>query len=374
MHLRSALAVGLLCATAAAAAPKHAPPKPNPQVLALARAVRDHRAEASGVEAQIAHLRRQLVALAAVEASGERGMGDKKSRLAQLNQQEQALDLRLGASQNATARLLGVLALFRRDPPPALLVYPASARDAVRAQILARALAPELQRRSLALSDQLQTLQRLRRQVDGASEDLFQSESAVADQRAQLEQMLADRSALQRSLMADADAEMKSLRALAQKSGAPGDLIARLPSGAEGLGPAPLRLIEPVQGRLAARFGQAAAKDGPKEGFTWKTSPGAPVLAPAAALVEYSGPLKDYGIILILKTGGAYDLVLAGLGATDAVVGRTVAAGEPVGRMAEDAGPEPALYLEVRRGGGAVDPARWFKTAVRQAPSGGSAR
>src|ERR1700744_5413119 len=305
--------------------------KASPQALALARAVRDNLSEAKGVQAQIAHLRKQLTTLAAVEAAGERGTGDKRTRLQTLTHEEEALAARLGHSQAATARLLGVLALYRRDPPPALLVNPSSARDAVRAQILARALAPELEARSRALSRQLDDLRRLRRQVDTASEDLFKSESAVAEQRAQLEQMIVDKTTLQHSLAADADTAEAQLRELARRAQAPADLVARLPA-IEALGPPPAKLVEPVQGRLAAGFGHAAFSGGPKEGFTWRASPGAPVLAPAAGVIEYAGPLKDYGVILILRTGGAYHLVLTGLGAAEAVVGTTVAAGEPIGR------------------------------------------
>jgi septal ring factor EnvC (AmiA/AmiB activator) len=233
----------------------------------------------------------------------------------------------------------------------------------VRAQILARALAPEIEARSRTLAQQLQSLRTLRRQVDAASEDLFKSESAVAEQRAQLEQLIADKTVLQRSLAAQAETAEAQLRELARRSQAPADLLSKLPSGEASLGPAPERLIAPVQGRLAARFGEAAYPGAPKEGFTWKTDPGAPVLAPAAGIVEYAGPLKDYGVILILRTGGAYHLVLTGLGAAEAVVGTTVAAGEPIGRMGEDAGAGPSLYLEVRKGGDPVDPKRWFKTA-----------
>jgi len=352
-------------ASAAAAAPAKAPPrgpvKASPEALALARAVRDDRAQARGAQAQVAHLRQQLTALAAVEAAGERGTGDKRSRLQGLTRQEDALTAALGQSRNQEAHLLGVLAQFRRDPPPALLVHPDSAKDAVRAQILARALAPELASRSKALALQLDDLRRLRRQVDSASEDLFRSESALAEQRGALEQMIADKTVLQKSLMTGAETAEGKLRALARQSKAPADLLSRLPGEAESLGPAPQKLLEPVQGRLAAGFGKAAEPGGPKEGFTWRASPGAPVLAPAAGVVEYAGPLKDYGVILILRTGGAYHLVLAGLGAAEAVVGTTVAAGEPVGRMAEDAGPAPSLYLEVRKGDEPVDPRRWFK-------------
>lgn len=365
MRLSPALIAALIAATAAAAAtaPRR-DPAPSAKALALARAVRDGRGEAKGVQAQIDYLRERLVALAAVEAVGERGDGDKRTRLDRLTRDEANLAARLDRSRGATADLLGLLILYRRDPPPALLVHPRSALDAVRAQILARAMAPELEARSRALTDQLQCLRRLRGQVGAAREDLFQSQDSLARQRAQLQQLIADRTVLQKSLMTDADAADAQLRDLARRSGAPADLLRRLAATSQDLGPAPDRLFEPVPGRLSARYGQAAVKGGPAQGYSWTAGPGAPVLAPAEGVVEYAGPLKDYGHVLILRTGGAYHLVLTGLGASDAVAGQKVAAGEPIGRMAEDAGPRPSLYLEVRRGGETVDPQRWFKTTA----------
>jgi septal ring factor EnvC (AmiA/AmiB activator) len=358
-----ALACGLALLTMASA--NSAPPaKPDPKVAAegqrLARAARDDRASVAGAQVQIDHLRAQLVQMGAVEASGERGVGDRKSRLDGLNAKERALTAQLGRSQSATARLLGVLALFRRDPPPALLVHPASAKDAVRAQILARALAPELEARSRVLSTQIENLKRVRRQVEGASEDLFRSDSELAEERSQIEIQMAKLAVLQRGLTADAQDNEAALRALALKSRIPADLIARLPTEAEALGPAPVRFVEPVQGQIVTRYGR-----GSSDGYRWRASAGAPVLAPAAGIVEYAGPFKDYGVILIFRTGGAYHLVLAGLGSASAVVGRMVAAGEPIGRMAEDAGAAPELYMEVRRGSETVDPARWFKVSAR---------
>jgi septal ring factor EnvC (AmiA/AmiB activator) len=369
MRSPRALLAGLLLLTAAAAPPKPGAHKPDPKVAAeaqrLARSARDDRSAAEGTNTQIEHLRVQLVQLAAVETASERGTGSKRAHLDRLNAQEQALTQRLGKSQNTTARLLGVLALYRRNPPPALLVHPDSAKDAVRAQILARALAPELQARSRALAAQVEDLKRLRRQVEGVSEDLFRSESELADERAQLETQMTKLEVLRRGLVADAESNEAALRELAAKSGAPAALIGKLGAGPDALGPAPSRLIEPVAGSIVTRYGAGAGKDDPSEGYRWSASPGAPVLAPAAGIVEYAGPLKDYGVILILRTGGAYHLVLAGLGATTAVTGRTVAAGEPIGRMAEDAGRAPQLYMEVRHGDQTVDPGRWFKLAGR---------
>ena len=91
------------------------------------------------------------------------------------------------------------------------------------------------------------------------------------------------------------------------------------------------------------------------------------MLSPAAGVVDYAGPLKDWGLVVILRIGGGYRLVLAGLDQVNVGIDRSVAAGEPVGRMAEPvetrrgASPmAPELYLEVRNEAEPVDPARWL--------------
>lgn len=361
----------LVCLFALAAAPaaatarsgRKAPAPPAAAPSAPARQARTGHAQAARLEGEIAQLKAQLVQLAAVEAGGERAAGDKKARLEQLNAQESALAAHIGSSQAAVARLMGALELYRRNPPPAFLVYPASAKDAVRAQILARALAPELQAQSRALADQIEQVRRLRRVVDAASEDLFRSESELADQRERIETLIAQKTALEQQLDSGGAAAQAALKALADKAGGPGALIDRLPAtSAEGA--APTGFIAPVQGRLIARFGQRTGK-GLSEGMSWRAAPGAPVLAPVAGKVEYAGPLKGYGVVLILAAGDAYHFVLAGLQAASEATGQSVAAGEPVGRMADDAASSTDLYLEVRRHGEPVDPARWLRTARR---------
>ena len=348
--------LAIVCLLTAAAPALAAPRAPAPLAASHAQAAR--------LKGEVAQLRAQLVQLGAVEAGGERSTLDKKARLEQLNAEENVLSARMGSSQAAIARLIGALELYRRNPPPAFLVFPSSAKDAVRAQILARAIAPQLQVQSQALADQLQQVRRLRRVVDAASEDLFRSESDLADQRARIEGLIDRKMALERQLDSGGPVAQAALKALADKAGAPGALIERLPAAPIGQGPAPSGFIAPVQGRLIARFGEKSDK-GRALGFTWRTAPGAPVLAPVAGTVEYAGPLKGYGVVLILATGGAYHLILAGLQGASETSGQSVAAGEPIGRMADDAASPSDLYLEVRRNGEPVDPARWLKSARR---------
>jgi septal ring factor EnvC (AmiA/AmiB activator) len=85
------------------------------------------------------------------------------------------------------------------------------------------------------------------------------------------------------------------------------------------------------------------------------------VVSPTAARVDYAGPLKDWGLVLILRSGADH-LVLAGLSRVDVDTGMSVAAGEPVGRAGAGS-PRPEVYLEVRHGVTPVDPAKWFGPA-----------
>jgi septal ring factor EnvC (AmiA/AmiB activator) len=119
----------------------------------------------------------------------------------------------------------------------------------------------------------------------------------------------------------------------------------------------------PVAGPVARRFGDVGPDPLRAKGWTWTADPGAVVVSPASARVDYAGPLKDWGLVLILRFGQDH-LVLAGLSRVDVDTGMSVAAGEPVGRAASGSGPSE-VYLEVRHGTTPVNPATWFGTPPR---------
>jgi len=320
-----------------------------------ARQGQDARAEARALREDIVRLQAQLDELQAVQAAGMKTMGDRRDRLEALNAREAELRQDMARNRSQLARLLGALELYRRDPPPALLVSPRSAEDAVRAAILVRAVQPELARRAAVFRARAEELQRLRRAIAAVSEDLFTSESTLAEGRAAIERAIREKAALERQLQADAvDADRRAEvldRQLRSMGVAPGVVPQGRPPAA-----APTRLLPPVQGKLVRGFGQRGpGGSATTDGLTWRAGPAAVVRAPAAGVVEYSGPLKGWGGVLILDVGGGYRLVLAGVDRASAAPGRRVAAGEALGAMPARAGAD--LYLELRRGGAPVDPA-----------------
>ena len=271
--------------------------------------------------------------VAMAESIAGQSLEARRARLELLTQQEDQLAGELGASRNALARLLGALELFSRDPPPPLLVSPRDAKDAVRAMILARAIAPALESRARRLEAEAQALDNVRREAAQASGDLFAAESAIADRQGRLSAVARDA-----ALLTPPSARVT----------------------AEALPPPPTHLAPPAPGPVAVRFGGRLESGLTAHGLAWRPGAGAVIRSPASAVVAFAGPLAGWGQVVILRTGGGCHMVLSGLGKVSVAPGQSVAAADPVGRMPVNGQSPPELYLEVRMAGAPVDPARFL--------------
>lgn len=282
----------------------------------------------------------------------------QRARLAAVNDRETALAVRLGRERGRQTRLLAALQTWGRDPPPPLLVSPRRANDAVRAQILMRAVTPVLQQRARRLLAEQAELDRLRREAVLAAGALVAAESTLADRRADIERLIAEKRALETLLLADAATAEAQARAAAARVRDLGGLLRELsPEARERALATPLpggrdRLARPVEGPVVSGFG------GGERGVTFAGGPLGVVLSPAEGVVEYAGPLEGWDEVVVLRLGPGWRLVLAGLGRASAVIGARVAAGEPLGRLPAAEGPE--LYLELRRDDRPVDPSPWL--------------
>jgi septal ring factor EnvC (AmiA/AmiB activator) len=120
-------------------------------------------------------------------------------------------------------------------------------------------------------------------------------------------------------------------------------------------------LAAPAMGRMVRVWGDKMPGGSKSEGVTYQTRSGAQVAAPVDGVVEFSGPFRSYGQLLILSTSDGYHVLLSGMSSSYVAVGQSVKQGEPVARMAERVNGEPELYLEVRKSGKPMNPAKWMK-------------
>ena len=117
------------------------------------------------------------------------------------------------------------------------------------------------------------------------------------------------------------------------------------------------KLPLPLQGRIIKDAGQNGIK-----GILIEAPGGAEVKAVFPGRVDFSGPLKGYGQVIVINHGSRYFTVSAQLTERTKGEGESVAAGEVIGSVGQSGSKRSArLYFEIRMGSGNVDPLKWLK-------------
>ena len=336
----------------------------------LTQVERDRRAEQQRVErlrAQVGDARREVGALDArlTEAGRRRSEAEAQAlaaeqRLTALRAQLSQDDLRRARSRDALERALINAALAQRRIEP----------SAVRANILARALAPAVSGQERGARQAVADARMLEGAIAEEQQLLADAQLAIDTERADIVTLLARRRSAQAQYANDARAAEQRVRALASEARNLRDLAARVtasapaarsatPSGGGG-GAIPAAWLAPAEGRITSAYGATAAGAPANQGVRLTTRASAQVVSPAAGEVAYAGSFRSYGQVLILNLDGGYAVVLTGLQTINARVGDRVRAGQPLGEMSATATPAPELYVEVRRNGQPVDPGRWL--------------
>ena len=349
-------------------------------------------AAASSQEALVAELDgvvRSSVTLAHTAQYLERTIGALERALAESSREMAAKQRALDDSRAKQGEILGALQRLARNPPEAALLAPQQPIDRLRSGMLMAAAVPSMAAEARALTAEIERQASIHAQIVAKQNELAQDRQALAKSRLLLAQMFARRTELRRQILRDdadggvravklgteavdvpdlikrADAEAKR-RETELRIRAPGTAKAKVatpavdptrPKNLRGFDPR-IPLLPPVAGTVSRRFGEADTFGAPSQGLSFASLGAAEVVAPFDGRVDYVGPFRGYGVILIIGHGGGYHSLLAGLGRVDARVGEWVVAGEPIGAMPETAKSDAsvAIYFELRRDGRPIDP------------------
>ena len=378
------------------------------------------REELKALEAERDAALRQLKALEQAENSAVRNVADLESDLIAAamesrRREEQAaaserklidLSVRLRSAREELVTsdahledIMASLAVSGRHRPPALIASPHEANEAIRAAILMGATAPVLNDRTEKLTAEITGLKTLEAQLRREQARLETNEARLALKKAEIEQLVATKRAQFESVSNEAEA----LRTRVEKIGAQAQTLRQLLVALEDTAPAapgmkpdgrillaanrtnsgsrsdaprpqtslanlkPLGqetiggLLRPVSGLVSRSWGQKMPDGESSKGLYIQPRPDSGVVAPADGTIEYAGMFRTYGQLLIISTSDGYHILLSGMGRIYGTPGQTVKAGEPVGRMPSREIPPPELYLEVRKAGEPMNPARWMK-------------
>ncbi|MEP1144603.1 MAG: peptidoglycan DD-metalloendopeptidase family protein [Henriciella sp.] len=343
----------------------------------------------NAVAGDLETLERDLISAAMESQRREEQATSAELKLVSLRSRLSSARTELVDGEEALEDLMASLAVSGRHRPPALLTQPKDANQAIRAAILMGEVAPQVRVKTTTLTDEITQLRRFERQIVREQKVLAAADAALALKQEEITQL----SASKRSVFEDVNADAESLRqravSLGEKAGTIRELIAALEAAAPGaprLKPRlsmaeqkrprttqranlprptvsqPLGVLAlPATGRMVRAWGDKMPGGAKSENVAFATRNGAQVTAPISGTVEFSGPFRSYGQLLILSTSDGYHVLLWGMSSSYVGVGQSVRQGEPVAVMSERASGEPELYMEVRRGGEPMDPAKWMK-------------
>jgi murein hydrolase activator len=321
-------------------------------------------------------LARRLVAAAAARDRLEREVESSETRLIQLRRRERETFAKLMANRAALEDVVIALIAMERDRPPALAVRPDNAAEAARAAILMGEVAPILEERARKAAQDITQLRNLRQSILMQNTSYRDANNRLQSARQTIGVLIEQRRTLQARLLRDAQTERGRIAEIVRRAGDLRDLVTRLggtlpgigdnqgqlgPAFASGFERARGQVAYPAVGQIVVNYGARLSEGGNSEGVTIRTRRSAQVVSPYDGEVEFAGPFRSYGRVLIINVGSGYHVVLAGLSSTFAEAGQEVLAGEPVGEMASDTRIVPDLYMEVRRQSEPLNPALWLK-------------
>nr|WP_319486713.1 peptidoglycan DD-metalloendopeptidase family protein [uncultured Cohaesibacter sp.] len=360
-------------------------------------------------------------------ATGERittleaSISTREDRLKVLFSDQTELKVSLAEQRDSLSEILAALQRIGRNPPPALVIRPNEALNAVRSAILLSTLVPEIRVEANALATQLSELVRLQKDIEDEKGALQTNLAKLQEEQERLDLLIAKKKAQEETSMQAArkeeertselaakartleqlingmekeieaarfavkEAQEAEKRALEQEIETKKQKIAALKDAAR-LSPAiPFVKMKglmhvPSNGAVVKGYGRDDGFGGQTKGMSVATRIGAQVTSPADGWIVYAGPFRSFGNLLIINAGDGYHIVLSGMDEIYPEVGSFVLANEPVGKMQQtklassdllDANAtRPVLYIELRKDGVAIDPSPWWTADLREKADG----
>jgi murein hydrolase activator len=351
-------------------------------------------------------LNKQLIDTATRVRDVEGKIEATRVRLRSLDERKQVFEKSLDERHDVIVEILAALQRIGRQPPPALLVRPEDALQALRTAIMLGAVVPEMRAEADAIAGDLADLLRVRKDIVADQATLSQSLDQLASERLRLNMLVDARQKKQAAVEQSLATEQEHAADLAHRVDNLKDLIAKLEQGLDSatrtsrvsarsieddstrpdlaalgdpgrLAPAVAfertrgQLHLPVNGSQIRGFGAPDAAGGTQKGLSIAAHAGAQITAPCDGWVVYAGPFRSYGQLLILNAGGGYHVLLAGMERISVDLGQFVLTGEPVAVMggaapvsaaATTGSKQPVLYVEFRKDGTPIDPSPWWAT------------
>lgn len=353
----------------------------------------------TAIKAQ-AEISDKLIVLAKTLESQQSAVQTADQKLKKLGAESIIIRSTLAEKQDQLSELLAGLQRLEQNPPPALVVEPQNILQALRGAMMFGAVVPEMRDQAQNLQNDLHRLEAIKTETEDTKKSQEAALQALAVSQIELIKLQTEKKAFAASSAKSLTDEKLRSAELAKQAKNLKQLLAALEEEkkkAEALKTAEAKALEeterkkrealmrpmmvfteahgkldyPVQGDKLKQFGEDNGLGGTSDGLAIAASADSTVISPVDGRVEFAGPFRSYGQLLILNVGEGYLVLLAGMNQISAEIGQSIRAGEPLGQMgkgpssvaligSETNNAQPVLYIEFRKNNDPVDPSPWW--------------
>ena len=337
------------------------------------------KAEMSDIKSDLKSKKQNMISVAREIKQNEKKLLELESKIDQRRQEQLAIEVRLNEDKGSISNLVLALERVRRVPPEALLARPGAPLETAQSAMLLQSVLPRVYDRAEGLKTDLDKLKEIMTELKDDREKVIKTAKKLETNHKKLAGIMSSRKSLYAQTEKNFKKQQAELKQISLQATNLKDLVARIerkqreedkrvktasasvtPSYMKTPVPKAGEAQLPISGLIKVRYGKTDDIGAVSQGLKIEGRKGALVVAPMGGVVDYAGPFKGYGQIVILRHQKGYHSLVAGLDKIDTVVGRAVSAGEPMGKMASSSadGNAPVLYYELRYKGQPVNPSK----------------
>lgn len=350
--------------------------------------------QAKKIKDELNTVNQKMIAAAKKIQNGEDEVRLKQEELEKLQKHLNESEIKFNAEHSILVGTLSALQSLALRPSEAILAQPLSPVEVMRSSILLRGSVHSLKERAEIIRQSIEDISNQKAEIAKRLQDLEKENKQLAEQQVEMKKMSQQKSKMYSQISTQSkEAQQKATR-LASQAGSLRDLLDKLekqkalqqkqmaekqrlareraadkarqdkgiaqstPAVAVNFAKAKGKLSRPARGPILTKFHQEMSKGVVSNGIDIKTASNAQVVAPYDGMVIFAGPFKNFANLLIIDHGDGYTSLLSGLAETDAKVGQTLLAGEPVGNM--PSGNNAKLHMEIRQNNRPLNPTDWM--------------
>ncbi len=349
--------------------------------------------KAKDIEADIKSQKKEIIAIARKVKKNEQDLLNLENRIETQRAEQIKIEERLNKDKGAIADLVLGLERMRRIPPEALIARPGAPLETAQSAMLLQSVLPNIYNRAEALKADLSQLESIISNLEEHRKEAQEKSKALNQNQTKLTSLMNAREKKYARASKDVEKQQAELKKIAKEAVTLKDLMAKLEKkqkaerrratelAKQAKKPKPAQFQEtsvstrslkktpipktgaaqlPISGLIKVGYGTRDDIGAVSKGLSITGRAGAIVVAPMGGVIEYAGPFRGYGNLIIMKHQNKYHSLVAGMDKIDAVVGRAVSAGEPLGYMNKSPsnGNKPSLYYELRYNGHPVNPSK----------------